>query len=59
MAAGPKNAPRMKPGAGGVRANAINDPASRSFGKKTPAKRTGKSGDNPRGNRPSPFVKKK
>jgi len=49
----------MKPGAGGVRANAINDPASRSFGKKTPAKRTGKSGDNPRGNRPSPFVKKK
>ena len=33
--------------------------ASLQRGKKTPAKRTGKSGDNPRGNRPSPFVKKK
>jgi hypothetical protein len=47
----PKSAPRQKPGAGGIPANAKNDPAHRkdySESKRTPAKRPGMSGDRPR-----------
>jgi hypothetical protein len=54
-----KSAPKMKPGAGGIKANASGEANLRQgYGKgKTPAKRPGMSGDKPRG-KSSPFPKK-
>ena len=48
----------MKPGAGGLKANTRDDVSKRGYGK-SPPKKPGQSGDNPKGNKPSPFAKKK